>query len=177
MTDISLEKVLGSGDAFADLSHWTKLSITGADTVTWLSGIVSGDIISLAPNLACSSSLHSSDGRLEAEFTAAVVGGSLLLVQDPVRTGLERKLAALLRPGLDVEVEDRSKNLALFAFPGREKPPIAPGSAFTKPSCLGAGIDVHALMSDRKRLTKLFSASFRLVDDATLQQWRAAQSS
>lgn len=171
MADSSSDRSLGSGAAFADLSHWTKLSVMGADAVRWLSGIVTDEIDDLAPNLARSSSFISQGGTVETEFTIAVVGGSLILVQDPERGDLEASVTARMRPGLEVEIENRTEHLALFAFPGRQEPPIAPGSAFTKPSCLGHGVDIYALISDRRRLTKLFSASFTLAENAELRRW------
>jgi folate-binding Fe-S cluster repair protein YgfZ len=154
----SVDEALAAGRVFIDLSDWIKLSVTGSDCVTWLDHITTGDVTGLAPNRACVASL--SDDEDEITFNVAVVGGSLLITHPPELSGIAERLRARLVPNVDVEIEDRSQQTCLFAFPQRDEIPVAPGSAHTKPSCLGPGLDLYALMSDRKRMARLLSASF-----------------
>jgi hypothetical protein len=165
----------GWDDAFVDLSDWRKISVSGRDALSWLDGLVAEPIAELAPGRAHRTLLHSPSGDVIAEFTVSVAGSNVLLLQDP---GQQDSVMDLLAPRVgsaDVSLEDRSSALSLFSFPGRFKPPEAPGVAYCAPSCLGSGVDLVALMSDRKRLVSSLSRGWRLVTSPHLGDWRGPE--
>lgn len=160
--------------AFADLTSWRKVAVSGPDSITWLNDLVSADVSGLAPNLACRSLLLSPTGRIRAEFTVSVPGGTVVLLQDPAQPN---PIDALLAPYVlssDVTLEDRTEELCLFAFPGRSRPPDPPGTAVSAPSCLGPGVDLLALAEDHDHLLRSFSKAFTELGEDGREAWRIA---
>jgi len=74
----------------------------------------------------------------------------------------------------DVELEDRTLDLGLLAFPRRETLPVAPGAAFSSPSVLGPGVDVILLAEDHRALSLEFAKSYRTAGNEELEAWRIA---
>ena len=169
MSNHDLLQLVSSGTAFFDLSSWPKLGVSGSDALVWLSELLSDDVAGLGPGRALHSRM-SGDGRPDGEVTVAVVGGHVLLVQDPDQDHSILDLVG--QPEAEVELDDRTDDLALFAFPGRSVPPNAPGCAFSIPSCLGTGIDVFAMAEDRNHRLSLFSKVYTLAGDDELRLWR-----
>ncbi|MFN2490877.1 MAG: hypothetical protein ABR529_14320 [Actinomycetota bacterium] len=175
MGNTNITDLLSSGTAFADLSRWRKIAVSGVDALTWLDDLLPGDIAELAPGQARHSVLQSATGADLARFTVAVAAAQVLLVQDPAQG---RSLSGLLAPRVgsaDVVLDDRTEDLALFAFPGRAVAPNAPGAAFCAPSCLGAGVDVFALMEERSYLASLFGHAFTPAGEDDVRAWRATE--
>ena len=139
MDDGDMIQLLASGKAFADLTFWRKIGVSGADASGWLNALVSAEIGDLAPGGARQSLLLSPTGRIRAEFTVAVHGDDLVLIQDPTQP---RAIDQLLSPYVlssDVILDDRTDLLALFSFPGRDTAPEAPGTVtYTAASQLNA---------------------------------------
>lgn len=144
MTEPSAARsALRSGRAFVDLAAWTKLLVRGSDARSWLGDLVTADVAGLAPGCAARSLLLSPTGRIRADFSVAALGDGFLLVQGP---GQPRSVADLLAPYVltsEVELEDRTAELTLVAFPGGEPSPDVPGLRST-PSSLGTGVDLIA---------------------------------
>ena len=166
--------LLEQGKAFADLSFWRKVAVSGSDALDWLNDLVSADLADLAPGRARRALLLSPTGGVRAEFTVAVPGGSVVLIQDPTQP---EPIDGLLAPyvlSADVSLEDRTNELALLAFPGRDRPPDAAGAAFSTPSVLGSGVDLISLTEDRERLVAAFSKAFRHVGGEDVERWRVA---
>jgi folate-binding protein YgfZ len=165
---------LMSGRAFADLSSWRKVAVSGGEALEWLNDLASADISALGPGRARRSLLLSPTGRIRAEFTVAVPGGNLILIQDPAqRTAID----ALLEPYVlssDVQLEDRTGDLAIYAFPGRSASPDSPRTAVSTPSCTGAGADLIALAEDHDFLLSTLSNSYTLAGSEALEAWRIA---
>jgi folate-binding protein YgfZ len=164
--------LLASGKAFADLSFWRKVAVSGRDAFDWLNDLISADISGLSPGKARHSLLLSPTGRIRAEFTVAVPGGTLLLVQDPDQP---RSIGDLLAPYVlssYIELEDRTNDYALFAFPGHGEPPDIPGTAPSAPSCLGEGSDLLALDEDHDMLVSAMSREYTAVGAETAEAWR-----
>ena len=160
-----------SGEAFADLSKRRKVSISGAEAVRWLNELVTADIADIAPGRARRALLLSPDGGVRADFTVAVPGGTLVLLQDPAQRSVLDALAPYVEG--DVELEDRTEKLALFGFPGRS-PPDTPGTALSIPSCLGTGVDLVAMARERDTLLKSLGSVLRRATDEELEAWRVA---
>lgn len=163
---------LASGTAFVDLSSWRAIAVSGSDALTWLNDLVSADLDELAPGRARRSLLLGPTGGVLASFTVAVLGGGIVLIQDPREP---RRIDGLLAPYVlssDVTFEDRSGDLAIFAFPGRAEPPDLPGTTVSVPSALGRGSDVIARTEDHDRLARAFAKGLTAADDEAAEAWR-----
>jgi folate-binding protein YgfZ len=161
--------------AFADLSSWRKIEVSGDGALSWLNGLVSADLEGLGPGRARRSLLLSPTGGVRAEFTVVLSGGSLVLIQDPVQP---RSIRDLLTPYVlssGVELEDRTEDLDLFAFPGRTEPPEVAGAAPSAPSCLGRGSDLILASGDRERVLGQLGNAFALVTAEDIEAWRVAE--
>ncbi|MGH2732864.1 MAG: hypothetical protein ACRDJG_07985 [Actinomycetota bacterium] len=173
MADVEVVELLASGKAFVDLSSWRKVAVSSRDPIPWLNGLISADIDDLAPGRARHGLLLSEAGGVRAELTVAVPGGNLLLIQDPAQPHPIDELLAPHARGFDVDLEDRTGDLALFAFPGRGREPEAPGSAYSTPSCLGTGgVDVLSLAEDHDRLLGQFGKRNTPAGPEDVEAWR-----
>jgi len=171
VADASILELLRAGEAFVDLSRWRKVGVGGTDALAWLDALVSADLDGLAPGRAKRSLLLSPTGRVRADFTVAGVGGSIVLLQDPI----QRSILELLSPYVlssDVELEDRSDALALFAMPNRDTPPGLPGGASSVPSCVGPGVDVIVAREERASVFARLSNDLTLAGPDDLERWR-----
>lgn len=173
-------RLLASGGAFADLTFWRKLGVSGPDARDWLQGLVSSDLAGLSDGEARRALLLSPTGRIRADFTVAATGGELLLLQDPVQT---RPVGELLSPYLlssAVSLRDRTEELALFGLPN-VRPPIdlaVPGTAAVdvlSPSCLGSGVDVITPASAREELAASLEARFHPAGNEDVEAWRVVE--
>jgi len=163
---------LRGGRAFADLSDWRKIGVSGPEAVSWLNDLVSADVAGIRPGRARRALLLSPTGGVRAEFTVAVPDGSALLLQDPLQP---RSILDLLSPYLlssDVELRDRTAELFLFAFPGRSAAPDVPGAVPSAPSCLGSGADLLGPSGQRDRLRAELARTLVPVGPGDLEAWR-----
>jgi tRNA-modifying protein YgfZ len=160
---------------FADLSTWRKIGVGGADAIEWLDDLLTADLSGLGPGRAARALLLSPTGRIRADVTVAVAGGSVLLIQDPTQPDPIDRLLAPYVLSSDVELDDRTADLCLFALPDRPTPPDAPGAAFTTPSCLGPGSDLTSRMEDRRRLMASLSKAFMRASDSEIDAWRISR--
>jgi folate-binding protein YgfZ len=172
MVESDGDRRLGSGRAFVDLSAWRKIGVSGADSISWLNDLLTADLSDLGPNRSRRALLLSPTGRIRADVTVAVPGGSVVLFQDPIQPDPIDRLLDRYVLSSDVELDDRTEELCLFALPGRSRPPDAPGTAFTAPSVLGEGVDLTALVEDRDRLLRSLSKAFARADDPDVDAWR-----
>jgi tRNA-modifying protein YgfZ len=162
---------LGEGRAFADLSHWRKIGVSGADARTWLNDLVSADISGLAGGRSVRSLLLSPTGRVRAEFMVSVVEDDLLLLQDPS----QRSILELLQPytlSSEVDLADRTGELALFALPNHPSAPTDAPAWSIAPSGLGPGVDLVAPARDHDRARVLLAGSFVQAADEDVDAWR-----
>lgn len=165
-------ELLDQGRAFADLSSWRKIAVSGTDALTWLNDLVTADLQDLAPGVARGALLLSPTGRVRAQFTVVMAGGGVLLLQDPGQPDPVDQILARYVLSSDVELEDRTSKLALLAFPGRDGSPNAPGAVSSAPSVLGSGLDLIIRTEDHAPLVAELSKLFRQVDDQALERWR-----
>ncbi len=167
-------ELLRSGKAFADLSYWRQLAVSGADAREWLDDLVTADLSDLAPGRARPALFLSPTGGIRASFTVTLPGGSLRLIQDPTQA---KGVQELLEPYIlssDVALEDRTGELAIFGFPGLIEPPDAPVTASSTPSCLGAGVDVIAPAEDHDSLLRYLSEPYAHAGNEEVEAWRIA---
>jgi folate-binding protein YgfZ len=175
VTTWSEDGPIARGKAFVDLSGWRKIGVSGGDAIEWLNDLVTADLSDLGPNRARRALLLTPTGRIRADVTVAVAGDSVLVLQDPAQPEPIDRLLSRYVLSSDVELDDRTTELCLFAFPNRETPPSAAGTAFTTPSCLGQGVDLTALSADRDRLIVSMSKAFTAATDADVEGWRVAK--
>lgn len=168
-----LEEKLAAGVAFADLSFWRKVAVSGGDAFLWLNDLISADISGLEPGRATRALLLSPTGSVRAEFTVAAQREGVLLLQDPSQTEPIGELLDRYVLSSDVSLEDRSEDFALFTFPGLSEPPrvVAEVDA-SVPSCLGAGLDLLAPMSEHDRVLAEFRRAFTLAGGEDVEAWR-----
>jgi tRNA-modifying protein YgfZ len=165
-------EALEEGRAFADLSSYRKVRVTGSDARSWLNDLVTADVATLASGgPARRSLLLTPTGRIRADFSIAEDDGFLLLQapDQPEHVGL------LLSPYVlnsDVSLHDATNEFALFAVPGDAASVV--GQQGRAPSVLGAGVDI---------LTPAGKAAWRVLDmfvkhalveagEAALDVWR-----
>jgi folate-binding protein YgfZ len=165
-------ELLAEGKAFVDLSYWRKVAVTGADAPTWLNDLVSNDVSDLGRGRARQALLLSPTGRIRAMFTVAVPSETILLIQDPSQRSPVDDVLSRYVLSSDVQLEDRTGELALFAFPGVISPPDEPGASVSAPSCLGVGLDLICPAADHDRLAATLAQSFRETGGEEMERWR-----
>lgn len=165
-------ELLRAGKAFADLAAWRKVEVGGTDARRWLNDLVTADVAGLAAGETVPSLLLTPTGGVRSGFTVAAVDDAFLLVQDP-RAG-EAVDALLDRYVLssDVEVVDRTGQLALLAFPGLPHPPDIGYGRALRPSCVGRGSDLLLDASEQDRAMNELRDGFGAVGPDGLEAWR-----
>lgn len=129
------------GRAYADLSHWRKVLVRGADARGWLNDLLTADIANLSTGSSRPALLLSPTGRIRALVTVGSIGTGILLIQDPRQPSA---IDMLLEPYLlssDVEMTDVTERIRVVAFPDAEPPDVSGGQPLT-PSSLGPGADL-----------------------------------
>jgi folate-binding protein YgfZ len=167
-------ELLRSGKAFADLSYWRQVAVSGSDAMEWLDDLVTADLADLTPGRARHALFLTPTGGVRASITVTVPDGSFLLVQDPTQP---RPIQELLEPYIlssDVALQDRTGGLAIFAFPGLTEAPEKPGTAQSAPSCLGEGVDLIAPEKDRDSLLRSLSEPYVHAGNEEVEAWRVA---
>jgi len=163
---------LTSGEAFADLSSWRKVAVTGRDSFGWLNDLVSADLSKLTAGRALQSLLLSPTGRVRAEFTAALHGEQVVLLQDPTQPGAIDALLSMYVLSSDVTLTDRTDALALFAVPGLVDAPDSVMAAASAPSCLGAGVDLIASGADHDPVRAALATTLGEAGPEEVEAWR-----
>lgn len=174
MDTLTGAELLSAGKAFVDVSHWRSVAVRGSEALDWLNDLVTADLAGPEAGVARRSLLLSPTGSILAGFTFTVVDGVVVLIQDPRQP---RSIATLLEPYMlssDVELEDRTGQYAILAFPGLTVPPDAPGATWSVPSCLGAGGDLIAPGESHDRLRSLLSGTYTHALDEDAEAWRIA---
>jgi tRNA-modifying protein YgfZ len=165
------DRSLAAGRAYADLSGWRKVAVTGMDALEWLNDLVSADISRLATGRSVRSLLLSPTGRVRAEFMVSLPEDALLLIQDPS----QRPILELLGPytlSSEVDLADRTAELALFALPNHTATPANAPAMPTTPSCLGPGIDLVAPAHEHGRVLASLASSFSQATQEDVDTWR-----
>jgi folate-binding protein YgfZ len=131
---------LRQGRAFADLSDWRKVRVTGGEARGWLGDLVTCDVATLTTGRSRRSLLLTPTGRIRADFSVACDDDGFLLLQPPDEPDHVGLLLALYILSSDVVIEDVTNTLSLFAVLGRAAAEVGhPGYA---PSVVGDGIDL-----------------------------------
>ena len=101
-----------------DLSHWTKISITGADRKGFLHGMTTNEVTKLNPGEGNYALFLTPHGRILGDFFLFDQGEELLLlgresIHEPVWNGLNKYIITE-----DVRLIDRSEEFMLFSIQG-----------------------------------------------------------
>jgi folate-binding protein YgfZ len=131
---------LEEGRAFADLSMWRKIGVSGRDARDWLNDLVTCDVATLEPFVSRRSLLLSATGRIRADLHVAADEQGFLLLQAPDQPEHVGLLLAPYVLSSDVSLHDSTAELSLFAVPGAAAELVA--RTGLSPSVLGSGIDL-----------------------------------
>jgi folate-binding protein YgfZ len=167
--DAECATALREDRAYADLSDWHTILARGSDSRRWLNDLLTADIGALSTGSTRPALLLSPTGRIRAMITVAATAEGLLLLQDPAQPS---SIDALLAPYVlssEVELEDMSGSVALFAFPGGE-PPHVPGAEIIMPSSLGSGADL--LVPRTAEILRRAPDGLTRVGPEALEAWR-----
>jgi folate-binding protein YgfZ len=114
-------RALLDGAGVLDLTHWTVLSITGKDGVSFLNNMVTNDVASLDVDRGCHALLPTIKGKIVAElYVFTRVEDTLVLVPQ----GDASEVVAVLNKHIiseDVTVDDVSQRFGVLAFEGNSK--------------------------------------------------------
>ncbi len=165
-------EALTRAKAFADLADWRKIFVNGRDALQWLDQVLTAPVSALSPGKAQRCLLLDDSGGLRAAVTVAVQGSSIVVLQDPAQLRPIDDLLSFYTEGSDVELEDRTRKLSIFAFPSRPTGPDLGGTAQYTPSALGPGSDIVCMPEDHDRLSKSLQKSFALASPDDLEAWR-----
>jgi folate-binding protein YgfZ len=163
---------LDEGTAFADLSDWRKVEVSGGDAIDWLNDLVTADVRGLAPGTARRSLLLSRTGGVRAEFTVVAFDDGMLLIQDPRQASSVADVLAPYVLSSEIALADRSAEISVFAFPGLAIPPDVGGARPSLPSVLGRGSDLLATARDAHEVRAELGRTCALVTPADLEEWR-----
>ncbi len=169
--------LLAQGLAFVDLSFWRKTEVAGEEALSWLDRLVSADVAGLQAGEARRSLLLSPTGRVRAEFCIGLADGRLLLVQDPAQPSSVESLLSPYVLSSAVELKDRTQEIALFAFPGLDDPPLPWRSSqdelvTLRPSCLGRGVGLLAPSRRLRELREEIGQRLVPAGNEDLEAWR-----
>lgn len=111
-------RALRDGAALVDLGFRTVVRAVGGDRATFLQGMLTGDVASLAPGAGCAALLLTIQGRVTADLRVAATSDALLLDVDiRARGDLTDALEKLIVAD-DVELVEPSPPLALMGVEG-----------------------------------------------------------
>jgi tRNA-modifying protein YgfZ len=174
MTGGGIVERLASGEAFADLSYWRKVGVSGGDALEWLDDLVTADLSDLTTGQARHALFLSPTGGVRASFTVSVLDGNVLLIQDPMQPAPIQQLLEPYMLSSEVTLDDRTSELAVFAFPGRRDAPGLAGTVHWAPSCLGPGADLVAAGEGRDVLLRSLSQVYSHAGNEDVEAWRVA---
>ena len=131
---------LREGAALVDLGFRALVRATGTDRVTFLHGMLTNDIASLAPGSGCPALLLTIQGRVTADLRVGALEDALLLDVDVrARAALLEVLAKFIIAD-DVELGEAGEPLALIGVEG-------PGAARLLPGAAGLAPYAHAVVT------------------------------
>src|SRR4029450_6517024 len=94
------------------------LSVSGADRVTWLQGLLTNDVLALPAGGVCDAAYLTPQGRMIADMRVVNAGDRVLLdVPAPLAASLRTKLDSLLFAE-DASIADESARFALIEVHG-----------------------------------------------------------
>jgi len=162
--------------ALFDLSHRTKLRLTGPDRVRFLNGQVTNDVRKANSNLSMPACVVNAKGRTDAFVFIAAEAESLLLDAEPeLRDALLARLERYLIAD-QVEIEDVSGELALFHAIADAAPDLPNQSRWRRSKRFGlTGWDLFVTAAEHDRVGGLLAAHDSLGKPESAERLRIEQ--
>lgn len=112
------QRALAGGGAWADLSHFEIIGITGPDRLNWLHSLTTQHLEKLSPNLWLSALILDPQGHIDHQFNVMDDGERTWLTLDAGRAEALLTHLKKMKFMLRVEVSDLSDEYALLRAPG-----------------------------------------------------------
>ena len=112
------QRALEAGTAWADLSHYSVISVSGEDRLKWLHDLTTQFVSDLQPGVWMPGMILDAQGHVEYQFNLVDDGSATFLVLDP---GYSEKLVEYLTKMkfmLRVDVRDASSEFVVLRAPG-----------------------------------------------------------
>lgn len=112
------QRALESGQAWADLSHYEIIAVSGADRLSWLHSLTTQHLEKLAPGIWQQALILDPQGHIEHQFYLVDDGGTSWLMVDPGRAAALIEHLQKMKFMLRVDVRDASAEYAVLRAPG-----------------------------------------------------------
>jgi folate-binding protein YgfZ len=112
------QRALEAGTAWADLSHYNIVAVSGADRLRWLHDLTTQFVSDLAPGLWKSNMILDARGHIEFQFNVVDDGDTTFLVLDPGYIDQLIEYLTKMKFMLRVDVRDASSEYAVLRAPG-----------------------------------------------------------
>ncbi len=112
------QRVLEEGLAWADLSHYEIISISGEDRLTWLHSLTTQFLENLSANTWVSALILDPQGHIEHQFDLVDDGITTWLTLDPGRAAPLLLHLQKMKFMMRVDIRDISSEYALLRLPG-----------------------------------------------------------
>jgi folate-binding protein YgfZ len=112
------QRALEAGTAWADLSHYNIVAVSGVDRLQWLHDLTTQFVSDLAPGLWKSNMILDARGHIEFQFNIVDDGTTSFLVLDPGYIDQLIEYLTKMKFMLRVDVKDASSQYAVLRAPG-----------------------------------------------------------
>jgi tRNA-modifying protein YgfZ len=112
------QRALEAGTAWADLSHYNIVAVSGVDRLQWLHDLTTQFVSDLEPGLWKSNLILDARGHIEFQFNIVDDGTTSFLVLDPGYINQLIEYLTKMKFMLRVDVRDASSEYAVLRAPG-----------------------------------------------------------
>jgi tRNA-modifying protein YgfZ len=112
------QRALEAGTAWADLSHFNIVAVTGEDRLKWLHDLTTQFVSDLQPGVWMPSMILDAKGHVEFQFNLVDDGTTTYLVLDPGYVEQLVEYLTKMKFMLRVEVRDASSEFVVLRAPG-----------------------------------------------------------
>jgi folate-binding protein YgfZ len=112
------QRALEAGTAWADLSHYNIVAVSGVDRLQWLHDLTTQFVSDLEPGLWKSNMILDARGHIEFQFNIVDDGQTSFLVLDPGYIDQLIEYLTKMKFMLRVDVRDASSEYAVLRAPG-----------------------------------------------------------
>jgi folate-binding protein YgfZ len=112
------QRALEAGTAWADLSHYNIIAVSGVDRLKWLHDLTTQFVSDLEPGLWKSNLILDARGHIEFQFNIVDDGQTSFLVLDPGYIDQLIEYLTKMKFMLRVDVRDASSEYAVLRAPG-----------------------------------------------------------
>jgi hypothetical protein len=112
------QRALEAGTAWADLSHYNIIAVSGVDRLKWLHDLTTQFVSDLEPGLWKSNLILDARGHIEFQFNIVDDGTTSFLVLDPGYIDQLIEYLTKMKFMLRVDVKDASSEYAVLRAPG-----------------------------------------------------------